>query len=29
MFISGDFNKAITISVEELRVKALIRRAGG
>ncbi|KAM3569407.1 hypothetical protein VYU27_008499 [Nannochloropsis oceanica] len=28
MFISGDFNKAITISIESLRLKALIRRGG-
>lgn len=28
LFISGDFNKAITLSVELLRVKPLMKRAG-
>lgn len=28
LFISGDFNKAITLSVERLRVKPLMKRAG-
>lgn len=28
LFISGDFNKAITLSVERLHVKPLMKRAG-